>query len=103
MLTRENCINYTQEFVKRIKNKGIDVKIAKIFGSYSKNQQNEYSDIDVLLVSENFLGVGLIDNLLIANELVDFDLIQVRTYSIADYEEGDPFIDEINKSAILIN
>lgn len=104
MFNREDCIKYVKNFVDRIKSKGIDIKVAKIFGSYSKNMQNENSDIDVLLVSDVFVGAGFIDNGLIAQELYDYDLIQVKTYSVEDYNEGDdPLLEEINKTAIILN
>lgn len=103
MLTRENCITYAENFVHQLKRKGIDISTAKLFGSYSKGLQTEDSDIDLLLVSDRFVGVGFIDNLLIADELIDFDLIQARTYSLDDYSSGDPFIDEINRNCININ
>lgn len=103
MLTRENCIAYATDFVRKIRNKGIDIKVAKIFGSYSRDNANELSDIDLLLVSDKFDGVGFIDFKLFSQELVDYDKIQVRTYSIKDYEEGDPFLVEIEKDAITIH
>lgn len=103
MLTREFSIKYAQNFVDRIRKKGINLKIVKLFGSYSKNSQKEDSDIDLLLVSDKFVGVGFIDFQLIADELIDFDLIQAKTYSTEDYEEGDPFLEEIEKTSILIN
>ncbi len=103
MFTREFCIKYASEFVAKLKNKGIDIQIAKIFGSYSKDSANEFSDIDLLLVSANFKGAGFVDYKLFAQELIDYDRIHVRTYSYEDYQEGDPFIDEIEKSAIVIS
>ncbi len=103
MFTRENCIAYAEKFVNRLKSKGIEISVAKLFGSYSKGLQTEDSDIDLLLVSDRFVGAGFIDNLLIADELIDFDLIQARTYSLEDYSAGDPFIDEINRNCININ
>lgn len=98
-----NYLDYAVEFVQKIRAKGINILIAKIFGSYSKNSFNENSDLDILLVSDNFVGAGFIDNLLIANELIDYDLIQPKTYSYKDYIEGDPFLNEINKTAITIH
>jgi predicted nucleotidyltransferase len=103
MFTREFCINYASEFVAKLKTKGIDIKIAKIFGSYSNGSATEISDIDLLLVSGNFKGAGFIDNMLFAEELIDYDKIHVKTYSYEDYQEGDPFIEEIEKDAIVIN
>lgn len=103
MFTRQDCIDYASAFIEKVKSKGIDIKIAKIFGYYSKDSASEFSDIDLLLVSDVFKGVGFIDNHLIADELINFDKIQVRTYSYKDYKESDPFLQEIEKKAILIN
>jgi hypothetical protein len=41
--------------------------------------------------------------MLFAEELIDYDKIHVKTYSYEDYQEGDPFIEEIEKDAIVIN
>ncbi|MBM2814036.1 MAG: nucleotidyltransferase protein [Ignavibacteria bacterium] len=102
MFSKNDCIKYAQEFVDKVIAKGINIKYAKLFGSYSKNTQTVDSDIDILLVSDEFKGVGFIDNVLIANELYEFEYIQVKTYSVNDYEEGDPFVEEINKSALQL-
>lgn len=103
MLTTENCIEYAAEFVRKLNSKGLDIRIAKLFGSYVKGLQNENSDIDLLLVSDKFVGAGFIDYKLIADELIVFDLIDAKTYSWDDYSKGDPFLDEISKTSITIN
>jgi uncharacterized protein len=103
MFAGNDYIEYARSFVNRIRSKGIDIRIAAVFGSYARNQQNQDSDIDVLLVSDRFVGVGFRDFSLIAEELIAYDMIQARTYSVEDYEEGDPFLDEIHKTSIKIN
>lgn len=97
-----NYLDYARTFVDSIIKKGIDIKVAKVFGSYVKDQQHEYSDIDVLLVSDVFKGVGFIDYSLISKELVEFYNIHARTYSTQDYYDGDPFIDEINQNSVTL-
>ncbi|MFA7627380.1 MAG: nucleotidyltransferase domain-containing protein [Candidatus Kapaibacterium sp.] len=98
----KDYLDYSTNFVKSIAKKDIGLRYAKLFGSYAKGNQNCDSDIDILLVADKFVGAGFIDNWLIANELVKFDVIQVKTYSYEDYIEGDPFIEEINKYAVNI-
>jgi predicted nucleotidyltransferase len=95
-------IDYATKFVNNIAKKDIGLRYAKLFGSYAKNTANSDSDIDILLVADKFVGAGFIDNRLIAEKLVKYDIIQVQTYCPKDYLEGDPFIDEINKYAINI-
>ena len=97
-----NYIEYAKSFVDSIIKKGIDIKVAKVFGSYVKNQQHEYSDIDILLVADVFKGVGFIDYSLISKELVEFYNIHARTYSMQDYDDGDPFIDEIKQNSVSL-
>jgi predicted nucleotidyltransferase len=103
MFERNDCIKYAQDFVDKVIARGIDIKYAKLFGSYSKNKETPESDVDILLVADDFTGVGFIDNIKIASELIEFDLVQVKTYTIKDYEESDPFVDEINKTAIALH
>lgn len=103
MLAEFDYIKYAQRFVDQIRANGIELKVAKIFGSFTKHTQTELSDLDVLLVSDSFVGCGFIDNKLIAEALVEFDLIQTKTYSLEDYLESDPFLDEINKNSIQLN
>jgi predicted nucleotidyltransferase len=103
MLDRNGGIKYAQEFVHRVVSKGIDIKYAKLFGSYSKNTQTPDSDIDIALVADAFIGVGFIDSSLIVDELYEFDIVQVKTYNSKDYEEGDPLIDEINRTGIVLD
>ena len=103
MLDKQDSLNYASEFLSKIRKNGIEIKIAKLFGSCSRSETHEYSDIDLLLVSDSFIGVGFIDNKLLAKELIEYDKIQVKTYNYKDYLERDPFIDEIEKTAITIH
>lgn len=104
MPERFDYIKYSKDFLEKIQKKGIPIDDAVLFGSYAKNTYNADSDIDILLVSDSFKGVGFIDNLLIADELIEYSMINVKTYSTEDYKEIDPLIEEINKTGLsLIN
>ena len=103
MLTREYCIEYVSKFLLKLKIKGIKIRTAKIFGSVSQDSINDNSDIDLLLVSENFSGANFIDYQLFSKELVEFDKLHIKTYSCKDYDEGDPFIEEIENKSIIVN
>jgi predicted nucleotidyltransferase len=50
-----NDINsIAQKYVQNIKNSGISVISAYLFGSYAKGNPREDSDIDICIVSNNF-------------------------------------------------
>jgi predicted nucleotidyltransferase len=100
MLTQQDCIRAATEFARRVKQKGIHLRRAILYGSYSRNQQKEHSDIDIALVADEFIGVGFEDVKLFLDTLRDYILIQPKTYSTEDFEKGDPFVKEILRTGI---
>lgn len=53
-MLQKDAINIVRQYVNNLNNGGIVILKAYLFGSYARNQANENSDIDVLLVSETF-------------------------------------------------
>ncbi|MFA6570089.1 MAG: nucleotidyltransferase domain-containing protein [Bacteroidota bacterium] len=102
MVTQQDAIEMSRRFLSELSAKGIDIKKAYLFGSYARNQQRDYSDIDLAIVGDNFLGVGPEDIKLFLGTLVDFKMIHAKTYATADFEEGDPFLEEIIKTGFEI-
>ncbi len=43
-----------KNFIKKLNNMGISVIEAYLYGSYSKHKENEWSDIDVAIISPDF-------------------------------------------------
>ncbi len=53
-MLQTDAIKIVKQYVANLNNGGIAIFKAYIFGSYARNEANENSDIDVLLVSEDF-------------------------------------------------
>jgi predicted nucleotidyltransferase len=53
-MLQQDAIKIVRQYVTNLNNGGISIAKAFIFGSYARNQANENSDIDVLLVSSIF-------------------------------------------------
>ncbi|MCD4788721.1 MAG: nucleotidyltransferase domain-containing protein [Bacteroidales bacterium] len=104
MLNRKGAIEKVDSFIKEIKSSGLNIKKAILFGSFAKGNQREYSDIDVALAADEFIGVGFIDRDYFAgiNIKDEYMLIETKTYPADYFEKGDPFIDEIKKTGIEI-
>lgn len=51
---KREVIESLRKYVKLLNAEGISVNKAYLFGSYSNNTASESSDIDVLIVSDNF-------------------------------------------------
>ena len=65
---REEAIREAVEFVKCVA-QVLDVVAAWLFGSYARGDFNEWSDIDVIIVLEQFRGVRLVDRYLMLKDI----------------------------------
>jgi predicted nucleotidyltransferase len=54
MVTREFAINIVKSFIRNCKSNGLTFYKVLIFGSVAKNNTHEWSDIDLLLISDLF-------------------------------------------------
>ncbi len=48
-------------FRKKLEQSGITIDAIILFGSYARNHQTMYSDIDLAVISEQFAGVHILD------------------------------------------
>ncbi|MCL4550452.1 MAG: nucleotidyltransferase domain-containing protein [Bacteroidetes bacterium] len=104
MAEEQNIIDKKiHQFVFELKKIGINVEKAILFGSYAKGTNNEWSDIDLVVVSNDFKGIRIIDkeNMVSAISAVDYD-ISPLPYRPEDFTEDDLFVKEIIKTGIRI-
>jgi len=109
MVIKKTNKRQAKEFVKDFvlylrQEKKISVKQAYLFGSYAKNKQKDWSDIDVAVVSSKFKGkVDPYEFLWLS--LRDIDVkrgLEPVGFSLADFKNGDPLVKEIKKNGIRI-
>lgn len=105
-LTQEAAIDRVQQFVSEIQTRGISLSHAILFGSYARNEQRDYSCINIALFSRSFQGLAILDvepfkDIKIKPHYVMFE---IHTYNTADFESGNNgFIDEeIKPKGIVI-
>ncbi len=102
MLTREVAIQLVRDFVKACEEQRIFFNKVILFGSTARGTATQDSDIDVLLVSDQF-GTSRWKNAgLIARVNKKFSLIEAHTYPTSYFLEGDPFINEAKNTGIVI-
>ncbi len=89
---------YTLELSKVISLSGV-----YIFGSYSKDNFNEFSDIDVLVVSPDFLDDPVEDLQLLMKLRRKIDRrIEPHPVTPEEFAKGNPFLDQIKKDLIQV-
>ena len=103
MVTREFAINTARSFIRDCKLNGLTFYKVLIFGSAAKGNLHEWSDIDLLLVSDQF-NDNVFDNLKLYSKInIKYPIIETHPYPTYYYKSGDSFIDEIVKDSIEID
>ena len=103
MYSREAAIDLSKKFIQDCSNQGIEIERAILFGSTAKDKHTENSDIDIALVSKMFGTNFILNNKMTSKINIKYPLIEVHHFNDEYYEKADPFIDEINKTGIIIN
>jgi len=103
MLNRNAAIEIVSNYASEIQAQGVHLRNVILYGSFAKGSQHLWSDIDVALVADEFEGL-FTDIYHFANVAIKKKYIRIEpnTYSTEYYKEGDPFIEEINKTGIKI-
>ena len=93
-----------KDFVKQVKAEdGITLRKAILFGSYARNTQTKYSDIDMALVADEFCNVPTEDIKLFLKAMREYYMVQPQTYNTNDFTpDKDPFVEEILRTGIEI-
>lgn len=105
MFTQRAVIDQLKHYVKDVKDLGLHLNKVVLFGSYSRNEQHEWSDVDIALVADEFSGDGFSDVGLFSKVNIKYaDLnLQPRTYNTKDFTpKKDPFVEEILRTGIEI-
>jgi uncharacterized protein len=89
------------KFLIKLGESDIIIQKAILFGSYVKKSFNEFSDIDLALVSSNFSGNPYLDNEMIrdAKFAASYNL-EAHTFTIEEFNESNYFVREILKDGI---
>ena len=91
-----------RDFVQECLQSGLRLELVQLFGSAARNQMHEDSDIDLLLISDQF-GDNLFENLdLYARINSQYPRIETHPYSSKQYHEGNDFIQHIQNESIPI-
>ncbi len=104
MVEQQVAIATVKRFAEDVQKQGVGLHAVILFGSYAREEQREWSDIDVALVADEFIGVGFED----IKKFIDVTIqkpylfIEPHTFNTDEFEGGNPFIDEIRKIGISI-
>ncbi|MCD6220221.1 nucleotidyltransferase domain-containing protein [Candidatus Calescamantes bacterium] len=100
---RDKIIQELKDLIATLEKAGILIKRAYLFGSYARGTPKKWSDIDLLLVSDNFSGIRFYD----IEKLIPLtrrfnSLIELHPFKTEDFNLKDLFIKEITETGIRI-
>ena len=105
-MDRKETLNKVSEYVKILNDSGLHIEKAFLFGSAARNEEQEGSDIDVMIVSRRFddssddLAYGLIWKL---TRIIDS---RIEPYAIClsrfDNDDVSPLLQIVKKEGIPI-
>lgn len=96
-----NIMNIIERYIKEISKK-FNIKEVYVFGSYAKGTNHEDSDIDIAVVLDsNSDTIDLMVELMILTQKIDLR-IEPHPIKTKDFEEGNPFIDEIKSTGLKV-
>lgn len=102
MVNREVAIEMVKSFVKDCMLIGLTFRKVFLFGSIVRGKIHEGSDIDLLLVSDEF-NDNIFDNLKKYSKInIKYPIIETHPYPTGYFNTGDDFINEILKESINI-
>ena len=104
-LEKDDAVIKARKLIALLNSNGIDVYEAYLFGSAVRDKMNEYSDIDIAIVSDKFTGVPFYDALKISKFRRAIDLkLEVHSFSLKDILNDPPiFFVDIKSKGIRVN
>jgi predicted nucleotidyltransferase len=103
MASRATAIQYVKDFINELQqNETLHLRKVYLYGSYVDDKADEYADIDVSLVADEFQGVEHVDVPLFVKELKNFYKIQPKTFSPEVVNNDNPFWQHIRETGIEI-
>ena len=94
-MDKKSALKIISDFKKVLKDKGIEINKLILYGSYAALTQREGSDIDLVVVSDSFKGMGYWQRLDIISDAI-YEVFQPIEAVCLTTEEWD------NKASIIV-
>jgi len=100
----DSIVNTVKEFLVKVSNEGINITAAYIYGSYAKNTEHKWSDIDVAVISPDFIKGRFEEGVRLAkiSKYVD-SRIEPMPFSLETFVNDNPLAWEIKKDGIPVS
>ncbi|MCJ7483699.1 MAG: nucleotidyltransferase domain-containing protein [Thermodesulfovibrionales bacterium] len=103
-MDKSAVLNIIRQFKDALEKKGIKIERIVLYGSYAAGTQREGSDIDLVVISNDFSGLGYWQriDLLSAAIYEVFKPIEAVAMTQAEWEKGDSFIVDFARNGEVV-
>ncbi len=103
-MSKTQVKNIAKEYAKKLRAEGYPFFAVYLFGSYAQGKANEWSDIDIAVISDKLKKNWWKNEILLSHLGLDVDLrIEPHGFTVEDFkDEYDPMVYEIKKTGIRI-
>ncbi len=102
MATQQFALDEAQAFVADLHALGIRPQQVILFGSFARNEQREWSDIDLAIVAEEFGNFRPENSRRMAPALTKHVIIEPHSFRPEDFTDWNPFVQEIKRTGIRV-
>jgi predicted nucleotidyltransferase len=101
--TKKIVYEHISRYVEELKKRNIKIDQAYLFGSYVKGTATKWSDIDVALLTNKFIGDSFDFKFLLMKIAREIDLdIEPHPYLIAEFKKENPMASEVIKTGVRV-
>lgn len=99
-MDKKTVIEIVNLFQERIKRRGIKPLKIILYGSYAQKTSHKGSDIDIVVISDDFTGMNYWERIDIMSEVIYeiFAPIEAVALSPDEWEQGDAFVIDFARS-----
>lgn len=102
MYSRDDVNKIINDFLRLVSGE-FSLREAYLFGSYAQGRANEYSDIDLAIVSDCFEGDRFDDKKKLNKYILKTSTdLEIHPYNTLDFNSDNPFVEEVIKKGIKI-
>lgn len=99
----DRIIHIINQFIAKLEDNNIKVERAFLFGSYAQGTFNDWSDIDLAIVSTAFVGERFVDRDKIRRIKLNVSCdLEPIPYNPVDFNSNNPFVKSILRTGIRV-
>lgn len=103
-MDKKSAIDSLHRFRLALESKGIQIQKLVLYGSYARGMAEEGSDIDVLVISDDFSGKNYWERIDILSDAIYeiFEPIEAVALTVEEWEKGESAIVDYAKEGDII-